>query len=560
MRTLFTLHLILAISLVGGPLHFEPGRFGGKLTVAQRAEPKTFNPVTALDAASKEVIGRMTADLITINRATQEAEPSLAKSWSASKDGLHYTLRLRDGLQFSDGHACDAADVVFTFEVYLDEKLGSTQRGQLTVGGQPVKVTQLDARRVRFDFAARYAAAERIFDGVPILPRHQLERAWKEGRLAQSWSLGVKPNEIAGLGAFRLKEYRPGERIVLERNPYYWKFDGAGRRLPYLDELDFLFIPSEEAQVLRFQSGELDVLNRVGSRNSEILTSKSGSAAGLSDLGPSLEYAFLFFNQGAPRERWFREAAFRQAVSSAIDRESIVRLVFHGRAAGLWGHVPPGNRLWIDAAIPKPARSLERSKDLLRGAGYRWDGDGKLLDAAGKRVEFSIITTAGNSDRQQMAAIVQEDLRKLGMDVTITPLESRALIDRVTRSRQYDACVLALGGGTGDPNSEMNVWLSSGATHLWNPAEKIPATVWEAEIDDLMNRQMTTLEPGQRRKLYNRVQEIVADQLPVIPLVSPHVLVAAKPVVGNFHPAVLDHYTLWNAEYLFVRPTTSGAH
>jgi peptide/nickel transport system substrate-binding protein len=153
----------------------------------------------------------------------------------------------------------------------------------------------------------------------------------------------------------------------------------------------------------------------------------------------------------------------------------------------------------------------------------------------------------------QMATIIQEDLRQLGIVVHIAGIEFRSLLDRVMQTRQYDACILGLGGGDSDPNGEMNVWLSSGSTHLWNPKQKQPATSWEAEIDSLMKRQEVTLKYSDRKALFNRVQEIEAAQLPIISLVSADLLVAATKDVGNFRPSVLDHYTLWNAEYLFLR-------
>lgn len=527
---------------------FETGHPGGILVVAQRAEPKTFNPVTALDGPSREVIRRMMADLISINRFSHACEPSLAESWSASKDGLHYTVTLRRGLRFSDGHPATAADIVFTFRVYLDEKIGSPQRELLVVGGKPVQAVQLDDRRVRFDFAAPYAAAERLFDGIAILPRHLLETAYNEGRFAQMWSLGASPDSIAGLGPFRLKQYKPGERVVLERNPYYWKSDPAGNRLPYLDEIQFIFVPTEEAQILRFVSGETGILNRFSARSLPLLGGKP-----VADIGPSLEYSFLFFNLGPNGKPWFAKTEFRQAVSAAIDRESIVKLVYSGRATPLWTHVPPGNKAWINTALPHPPRSLARAKDLLSRAGFRWSAAGTLLDASAAPVEFTIVTSSGNPERERMAAIIQDDLKQLGIKVQVVPLELRSLIDRVTATRQYDAAILALGGGDADPNAEMNVWLSSGATHLWNPAQKSPATAWEREIDQLMRDQMIEIDPVRRKRLFDRVQAIEAEQSPIIALASPHVIVAARRDLGNFRPAILDHYTLWNAEFLFFR-------
>jgi peptide/nickel transport system substrate-binding protein len=262
--------------------------------------------------------------------------------------------------------------------------------------------------------------------------------------------------------------------------------------------------------------------------------------------------------EGARRQQWFTQVAFRQAVSLAIDREGIVRLVYRGRATPIWGHVPPGNKQWVNGALPKPPRSVARARELLQQGGFAWRGDGTLLDAAGQPVEFTLITNSGNAERTQIATIIQDDLKQLGMRVTVVPLEMRALLDRVLTSHDYDACVLGLGGGDGDPNSEMNVWLSSGGTHLWRPAQPKPATAWEAEIDALMREQIATRDAARRKRLYDRVQQVVAEQLPIIGLVSPNVLVGAARGLGNFRPTVLDHHALWNIEELFWRGGRAG--
>jgi len=547
----------------------EAGRFGGSLALVQRAEPKTLNPVTALDAPSREVIRRMTADLISINRRTQQTEPNLAKSWTVSKDGREFVLELRRGLRFSDGQPFDADDVVFTFQVYLDEKIHSPQRDLLVIGGHPISVEKIDPYRVRFRLSQPYAAAERIFDSIAILPRHLLEQTWRDGKVGDAWNLNTRPYAIAGLGPFRLKEYHPGESIVLEKNPYYWKADRQGNRLPYLSQLVFQFVPSEDAQIASFMTGDVDILSRIGVRNFEMLR-RDGHAKDdqLQDLGPGLEYNFLFFNLGPvdqrkfadvdARQGWFRQVEFRKAISAAIDRDAIVRLAYGGRATALWGHVTPGNRLWQNASLATPPQSLNTARQILRNARFSWDGDGSLVDSGGKRVEFSIVVSSSSPERLQMATLIQDDLKKLGIRVQVVPLEFRALLDRVLNSRNYDACVLGLGSGDVDPNPEMNVWLSSGGSHLWNPEQKEPMTPWEREIDSLMRQQMTELNHVARKKLYDRVQQIAAENLPLICLASPNILVAARKDLGNFQPAILDHYTLWNVDQLFWRNAARG--
>ena len=538
-----------------------PGRPGGRLVFALRGEPKTLNPVTSVDSASRDVIGRTTGNLVRIDRLSHRTAPALAKSWTASKDGLRYELELRRGLRFSDGHPVTADDVVFSFECYLDERNGSPQRDLLIVGGKPIVVKKLDARRVSVEMSQPYAVAERLFDGIAILPRHLLGPAQAEGRLAKAWGIATPPAEMAGLGPFRLKSYVPGERFVLEKNPHYWKVDSAGRRLPYLDEIVFLIVPNEDAEVIRFKAGETDLISRVGADNFAALEKDLPSGRfTLQDLGPGLEYSFLVFNLNTTgkldavkaRQEWFRNPAFRRAVSAAVDRRGIARLVYRGRATPLGTHVTPGNKLWVNAALATPPpRSLARAREILSAAGFTWDDAGALRDPRGTPVELTLTTNAGNAVRVKIASVVEDDLRQLGMKAQLVPLDNRALLDRIFQSHDYDTAVMALGSGDVDPNSEMNVWLSSGPTHMWHLGQAAPATEWEKEIDTLMRRQLVTKDAAERKRLYDRVQALVAEHLPVVTLVSPNLLVGAKKGLGNFRPAIVDHYVLWNADELY---------
>jgi peptide/nickel transport system substrate-binding protein len=545
----------------------EVGKQGGRVVVSLRAEPKTLNPLTAADAPSREVIlGAMQADLIHINRASQLTEPALAKSWKVSADGLQYTLVLRKGLRFSDGQPVDADDVLFTFQVYLDESVHATQRDQLIVGGKAISVRKVDAQTVVFQLAKTYGAGERLFDGLAILPRHLLEKTYNDGKIAQAWTLATPANQWAGLGPFRLKEYVPGQKLVLERNPYYWKQDAKGHRLPYLDELDFLFVPNADAQVLRFQSGETDLISRLGAENFSVL-SRQQRGYTMSDAGPGLEYNFLFFNLNEPggktspdlarKMKWFRETKFRQAISAAIDRDAIVRLVYQGRGAALWGPVTPGNHRWGNASISHPPRSLEKARALLEAAGFTWaagpDGESVLRDSDAKPVEFSMLTSSTNADRTKMATLIQDDLKQLGIRVQVVPTEFRSLFDRVTQTKEYDSCILGLVSFDADPTADLNVWLSSGGSHLWNPSQAHPATAWEVEINKLMEQQLDAPKYEQRKKSFDRVQEILAEIQPMIFLASPDILVGAKTSIGNFHPAVLEPYVLWNVEQLYIK-------
>jgi peptide/nickel transport system substrate-binding protein len=277
---------------------------------------------------------------------------------------------------------------------------------------------------------------------------------------------------------------------------------------------------------------------------------------------------FLFFNLNdlsskqaseiARKQEWFRRVEFRQAVSAAINRESIVRLVYRDRATPLWDQVTPGNKLWVNATVSQPARSLERTAALLRSAGFSRRPDGVLVDTHGQSVEFSILSNPSNARRAKIATIVQDDLAQLGMQVHVVPLEFQAMMARIFSSYDYEAAILGLVSGDADPNPEINVWTAGGATHLWALTETHPTTDWQAEIDRLMLLQTTLLDYKQRKKAYDRVQELVAQYDPVNCLLSPHVLVSAKSALAGMKPATLGDHMLWNADQLFWRSSTAA--
>lgn len=517
-----------------------------RVVLSQRAEPRSFNPVTALDVPTRDVLRLLHGRLARINGTTLAAEPALAKSWKFSADGRACTVELRRDVRFSDGDAFDADDVLFSFEVYLDPKLGSPQRDLLSPNGQPVRATKLSSHTVRIEFVEPYAPGARLFDGIAMLPRHLLEKPYRDGKLAQAWTVATPPAQMAGLGPFVLGQYTAGQRLVLRKNPHYWQ---AGK--PKLDEVEIVFTPDQTAEVLRFRQGEIDLVQRPPAK---AFASLDNALAKL-DAGPSLEYHFVFFNLNEANDKlpeairakqaWFRNVAFRRAVSLAADRAAMAKLAFEGRASALAHHVTPGNKAWLVETAP-PRHSVDEAKKALREAGFRVGT--AVTDASGRPVEFSLLVNAANTAQNQLAAILQEDLRGLGIALRIVPLDFRALVDRVTKSLDFEAALMGLGSGDADPNSEMNVWLSSGSMHVWNlSAEKNPLP-WEKEIDRWMKQQRSAMNPAERKRAYGQVQKLVAENLPVIALVSPHLLVAHKAGLAGVKPGITPPYALWNIE------------
>ena len=535
-----------------------PGKPGGTLVVAQTGEPKTLNPVTATDQPTRDVLSVMSADLVHINRKTLRPELALARSYQVSADGCRYIVTLRDGLRFSDGAPLTADDVVFSFAAYLDPKVNSPKRDLLLINDKPITVTKVGPLTVRFDLPGPYAPGERLFDAFWILPKHKLERAYEEGRLAQMWSLASTPDDLATPGPFRLKQYLPGQRIVLERNPYYWKHDEAGRQLPYLDRLDVTFAADQNTQLLRLMGHEISAAGRLRADDFPQLTSTPFLDA--RDAGAGLEYNFLFFNWGAsgPARSWFRSLKFRQGVAAAIDRDALVRLAYQGRGSAIASQVTPGNPLWQTDQLATYPYDPARAARLLREDGFTRDADGALLDRARQRVEFSLFVSASSQPRRKMATMIQEDLAQLGIRVRVQAVEFGTLLETVLKTRRFDAALWGIASGDADPNSDINVWKTGGTLHVWNmksaSADADAAfEPWEKEVDRLLDLQMTTTAFTARKAAYDRVQRLVTTNVPVVFLATPHVLAAADRSLGNFEPAALDPVVLWNADRLFWR-------
>ena len=334
--------------------------------------------------------------------------------------------------------------------------------------------------------------------------------------------------------------------------------------LPYLDEIVCTFAGSADAEAIQFDAGETDIVSRLSAADFMLLQKdEKRRHFHLYDLGPGLEYTFLFFNENAlptgsapwmtVAQSWFRQDSFRKAISSSINRSDIVRLAYRNKALPLSTPVTPGNKLWIDNRIPAPEHSLPEARELLAKCGFSWTPGGILEDSKGHEVGFSILVNAANQQHVQMATLIQQDLKSLGIKVRLEQMELRTMLNRIVTTSNYEAAILALADGDADPNSELNVLSSTGSAHFWRLKSGGSVEAWQREVDQLMQEQLSAPTYEIRKRLYDRVQALTWEHVPAIYLVSPHVLVGARDNVGNFRPVTLANYTLWNAEQLFLR-------
>lgn len=529
--------LVLAIFLAVAAAHSATGTpWGGELRMCLRSEPKTFHPALA-DNDATETIRYLTGGvLLRVNRIDQKLEPELATSWKLENGGRRIVFRLREGLQFSDGTPFTAEDVAYTMQVLLDPKLHSATGDTLRPESGTVETRVRGKYEVAVEFPQALAGVLRLFDQVAILSR------------------GSPEKERATMGPFHIAEYKPGAYVLLRRNPNYWKTEN-GRRLPYLDAIRLDIQPNRELEVMRFRRGQIHLISSLDPDQFEQLAGESRGS--VKDAGAGLDAELMWFNlsPGAPiesyRKAWFGSRNFRLAISHAIRRDDLCRVVYRGHAQAGVGPVSPANLFWFNRQLQTPAFDLNMARKLLAADGFHQDGQ-TLRDRSGRPVEFSLITGAGNRARERMAGMVQQDLAALGIKVNIATFDFPSLIERITKTFQYEACLLGTVNVDLDPNGQMNVWLSSSANHQWNPNQKQAATPWEAEIDRFMRLQAATTDDRRRKGYFDKVQQIAWEQAPFIYLVHRNALVAVSPAVHNVEASVLRPQVAWNVERLWI--------
>ena len=510
---------------------------GGELRFCLRNEPKTFDPLKVEDDASGAIRYLTGGVLVRVNRQTQALQPELALSWKVSKDGRQISFRLRNGVSFSDGTPFSAADVAYTVQQLMDPALHSPTGDAFRSGTGSVETKVISPTQISIRFPAQVAGLDRLFDQVAILSEHSQKK------------------EMAVLGPFMVAEYKPGSSVLLKRNPNYWKTDDQGRKLPYLDSIRLDIQANRDVEMLRFKRGEIDLINSLDSEYFDKLAATSPQL--VHDAGPSLDSEQMWFNEVSKsplpgyKKNWFRSANFRRAISEAINRDDLSRVVFHGHAQPAVGPFSPANKFWFNSKLKPQTYSPDTAIKALQSDGFRME-NGALKDRDGNPVVFSIITNAGNKYRERMAVLIQDDLQKIGIHVNVVTLDFPSLIERMTQSFDYEAIILGLTNVDLDPNGEMNVWLSSSENHQWNPQEKSPETAWEAEIDRLMRAQASASDPQKRKEAFDRVQEIVVEQAPFIFLINKNALSAVSSAVRGAAPVILSPQTYWNAEWLTV--------
>jgi peptide/nickel transport system substrate-binding protein len=525
------------------------------------SDPRTFNPILITDSTSGTLTGDLFEGLLRLNPVTNLPEAGIAEKWEIAPDNKTITFHLRHGMKWFDGQPVTAHDVLFTLDVIYDPKVPNSYRPALTIDHQRILAEAPDDYTVVMHTPKPFAPLLYSL-GIQVIPAHILEAAWKAGNFNHMWGIDTPADQLVGSGAYKMVRYAQSQVVNYVRNEDFWMKDEHGGQLPRLHGQNVTIVQDQNAEYLRFLSGQIDVYDP---RPEEVypLEQKRDSHEldiTVQSVGIDTGSLFFTFNRNPrhfvkdgvtnPKLSWFTDLKFMQAMAHMVDKKSMIDLVFHGLAEPAVADISPENKIFHNPNLKDYDYDPKMAADLLEAAGYHLVKPGLRTDPKGNPLEFDLTTNTGNPQRDQMCTIYKQDLESLGIKVNYRPLEFTTLVDKLDSSFDWDCVLMGFGGGM-EPNDASNFYRSSGNLHLWDPNQPTPATPWEVEIDTLLDEGASEMDITKRPQYYWQIQQILHDQLPIIETVRQQRYASWKNSLENYQPKV---WGLYKSEWIEFKP------
>ena len=542
------------------------GKFGGSVIISIIGEgPKTFNPCNTKDATSADMAGLLYDGLLSTDSRTGEIVSQLAKSYEIN--GNDYIIKLRKGIKWTDGKLITAEDVLYTYNEIVFKGLGnSSSMDAMMIDGKLPELVKIDDYTVKFITPKPFAPFLRQLS-YPIVPKHYFKQYSDKGASVFNAFLNpdTNPKSIVSNGAFILSEYVPAQRVVFKRNPNYYKINLNNQKLPYIDKLVYLIVGDTNNEILKFEAKETDVISLRGGNVARYKEKESKSDYLIYNLGADTGTLFVTINlnnrtnkDGKPyvnpvKQKWFRNKDFRKAIAYALDRRSMVQNIAFGVAEPLYT-AESLNSIYLNKNIKGYERDNNKALELLKNAGFEYKHN-KLYDKQGNLVEFDLYTNAGNLEREALGVMIKQDLEELGMKVNFKPIEFNSLVNKLTNTYDWDMVIMGLTGSPLEPHNGKNVWASNGTLHMFNMGVNAnDRFAWEKELDEIFENGAKKLTYSERKPIYDRYQEIIYEENPVIYLYSPKRISAIRKKIKNVFPSALGGL-LYNLDEIYIDDT-----
>ena len=565
---------------------WECGVKGGRFVYATNEEPKTLNDFISAETSSGNITERTVTGAFSRNMVTLEFEMECCEAYEISEDEKTITVQIRKDLRWSDGVPITAKDFVFGMNhVVLRKDVASNSRDGNLVNDVPIIVKLIDDYTYSVTLDTVYAGIISSASMVPA-PIHIFGPAigWTEdmgfdyeyhmedgeiieenphnlnyAAIRQMWGVGCDPKEIVCSGPWVIDAYIPGQKVVLKPNPYYFKKDANGTRLPYMDELVILICSDTDTVMAKFQAGEVDFYISRG-EDVSILLDKTDRDYNLYDAGPAAQTNFWVMNQNPNAEdvspeviKWTNTKKFRQAMGQIVDRQTIIDNIAYGFGYPQYSFVPTYSPYyWKDAPNNAFKYNPDNARALLDELGWvDTDGDGIREDDEGNKISIRLTTNSGHRVREAIGEMLVQEAKDVGIEILFQPQDFNTIVSKLFAGNDWDSIIIGLTGSV-DPISGANVFPSRGYLHMIEPLQKKPRREWEAAVDAAWKVANNTTNEDQRKRGFQTIQEIWIDELPWIYTYNPSRVYAIDKKLGNAMPRAISRYE-WDyiSEYVY---------
>jgi len=498
------LGLLLALAVAGcggeadsavdpgaGPTVARPA-YGDTYIEALRGNISGLIPNVLTDGPSFEVGSMIYSGLVRYDKDLN-LRGELAESWESSRDCLELKFKLRRNVKWHDGHPFTAADVVFTYETMVNPKTPTAYGSDFKAVESVVAV---DPYTVHVRYKHPHGKALQSWS-IWMLPKHLLEPYVLEGKLREAPQNRANP---VGTGAYRFSDWRPGEKVVLVANPDY--FEGR----PYISRVVYRIIPSSATTFLELKAKGVD-----GAKLTALQFKRQTEYPAFRKAYTKYPYAaniyvYLGLNLKDPR---FADRRVRQAFAHAINKREIIEGVRLGLAREATGPYKPGTWPYNPNVRTYPY-DVAKARALLADAGWNEKNAEGVLVRNGQPFKFDLLTSQGSDEGRKVAEIIQASFKDLGIQVDIRVIEWAALLKEYIKKRNFEAMMLAW-GVTPDPD-QYDIWHSSKTS----PDELNRIGYANPEVDDLLEKGRSSCVEAERKKYYDRFQEVLAEDQPII--------------------------------------------
>ncbi len=491
--------ILTVLTLCSTPLwgQDQPAR-GDAIVVSSIGDASRLLPLLASDSASGDIVGLLFNGLLKYNERL-EIVGDLAESWTVSDDGLVITFTLRPNARWHDGVPVSAADVLFTYQKLVDPAVRTPYSSSYEIVRS---VEVLDLRTVRVRYKEPFAPALESWM-MGVIPKHLLEHA----------DLNTTPllRHPVGMGPYRFIRWKTGELIELAANPDYFE------HRPYLERYLYRIIPDEATMFLELLTGGVDMTGLTPLQYQRQTHSRFIEQAFRKFRYPSFGFTYLGYNLA---DRRFADVRVRRAFNLAVDKQAIVDGVLFGLGAVATGPYPKESWAYDPSVLPT-RRDLAAARALLKEAGWEdHDGDG-VVERDGQPFVFTILTNQGNEIRREVAELIQQQLKELGVDAKIRIVEWSAFVHEFIDKRRFEAVLL---GWNLSRDPDLYDLFHSSKTR---EGEYNFVGYANPDVDRLLEQGRRTFDREKRRQIYHEVHRrlyedqpytflFVSDALPIV--------------------------------------------